>query len=738
MPLPVPILDDRSYQQLRDELVRRIPVYAPEWTDYNASDPGITLLELFAFLGEHILFRFNQIPEQTRLAFLNLLKIPLRPARPAEALIAFERIDLDGAGVLVEQRSECLAGALSFETWGETVVWPVTSLAVVRAAAAPPSEPEAVEFATAAIDALGGLAPGEVPAWYENRFPPEDPSAAAAEALDASSAVDGALWIAVMSTRTTNLEDLRTGRLVGAGPGAATGGLLSIGFMPDEDVVSMDDCDACPGAGAAPRSDDMVWEVSTSRLVGGVPQYRRLTVEGDTTRGLAQRGVVRLRLPATATDLAVPRPADEYLEGTGVFPPGLADPELAAKVLFWLRATRRSNRPLGRYLWIGINAAEVEQARTARGEFLGTGTGDAGQQYELVHIPVLEGSVRLEVEEAGRWVPWTLVSGFEASREDDRHAVLDPEAGTIRFGNGVQGRAPQIGERIRVREYRYGGGPEGNVGPKAIAKPTGAVSARVKSANPMAATCGAAREPVAAALERIPGELRRRDRAVTSGDFRELALATPGVDLGRAECLPRFHPPTRFTSAAGVVSVVVWPREDRKRPNAPMPDRTTLRRVCAWLDDRRLVTTELYVIPPTYRRIAVAVGLRGKPGYGIEALRRWVELVLRQYLAPLPPYGPEGQGWPLGRRVHGPELEAAALQVEGVEYLEGLELAGWDAATAQWVPSGGRPIQLQPWEVPQLDAITVVEGPPLPAGAALEPPEPPAIPVPVPTLREEC
>jgi hypothetical protein len=169
-----------------------------------------------------------------------------------------------------------------------------------------------------------------------------------------------------------------------------------------------------------------------------------------------------------------------------------------------------------------------------------------------------------------------------------------------------------------------------------------------------------------------------------------------------------------------------------------MPDRTTLRRVCAWLDDRRLVTTELYVIPPTYRRVAVAVGLRAKPGYGIEALRRWVELVLRQYLAPLPQYGPEGKGWPLGRRVHAPELEAAALQVEGVEYLEGLELAGWDDATARWIPAGGRPIQLEPWEVPQLDAITVVEGPPLQPGEALEPPAPPATPVPVPTLREEC
>src|SRR5919206_3380604 len=89
MPLPAPILDDRSFEQLRDELVQRIPVYAPEWTDHNASDPGIALLELFAFLGENLLFRFNQIPESTKLAFLRLLGVQLpEAAKPATVLVA--------------------------------------------------------------------------------------------------------------------------------------------------------------------------------------------------------------------------------------------------------------------------------------------------------------------------------------------------------------------------------------------------------------------------------------------------------------------------------------------------------------------------------------------------------------------------------------------------------------------------------------------------------------------------
>ena len=126
MPLPSPILDDRSYQQLRDELVRRIPVYDPEWTDHNASDPGITLIELFAFLGENLLYRFNQIPETTKLAFLKLLQIPLRPAVPAQAMLALRYAARRTRGRLGPRSlgSEAVAGDVPFETLDEVTVAP--------------------------------------------------------------------------------------------------------------------------------------------------------------------------------------------------------------------------------------------------------------------------------------------------------------------------------------------------------------------------------------------------------------------------------------------------------------------------------------------------------------------------------------------------------------------------------------------------------------------------------------
>jgi hypothetical protein len=745
MPLPSPILDDRSYQQLRDELIRRIPVYAPEWTDRNASDPGITLIELFAFLGENLLFRFNQIPDATKLSFLRLLQIPLRPAAAARAMVTAVNGDATGAPVLVPIGTELRAGAVPFQTLVELQAWPLEITAIGKIAAPKPDAPDSLEFTQVSIDARGGIKAGEQAAYYISQVVPADPAASDAAPVDFSVAtqpvdyqksVDGTIWIAVRSTKTTDLTKLG-------------GALINLGFVPDPELPSLDEIDPCPGL-AAGTGDEMIWQASTGVLdAAGLPTYTTVTVAGDTTRGLADFGSVQVRLPEDITTLGPIAVADLDRAGTDSFPPQIEDADVAASVLFWLRASRRDPaRPLPKVLFIGINATEVAQMITAPAEFIGTGTAAASQVFTLVHSPVIDATTRIQVEEVSGWSDWTAVSGFEASHEDSRHYVLDPEAGTLTFGNGIRGRAPQIGERIRALEYRYGGGADGNVAAKAISKVVGV--ANVTVSNPLPATGGAAGESIAEGLERVPGEFRRHDRAVTQSDFQELALATPGAGVGRADCLPLFDPRTRVTDAAGVVSVVVWPREDAKHPNAPRPDRSLLSRVCRWLDARRLVTTELNVIPPTYRKIAVSVGLQAKPGYGIEAVRRWVELVIRQYLAPLPPYGPAGGGWPLGRAVYGPELEAAALQVEGVQFIECLRLAVWNDTTGTWQeaeaepPAGGSScprrenIPLELWEVPELAEITVVQGDALPPGEALGPVTPPLVPIPIPTIPSEC
>lgn len=731
MTLRAPILDDRSFAQIRDELLRMIPVYSKEWTDHNPSDPGVTLLELFAFLGENLLFRFNQIPEATRMAFLELLRIPIRPAQPSTALLGCTT-EL-GSGRPVPRGTSAFAGKIGFETLTELKVWPFTAKAYGRVSAPEPSDAELRDFAQQTVDAAE-LDAGEVESYYEAKAVelgqrPED-------VVDFAATVDRTLWIAVLAPEALPEEELERAEARRAWLAPLAGERLNIGIAFDEVVETVDELEACPGVSPAARVQETIWDASLHTLVGGAPKYQPLRLRGDTTRGLRDSGVVRLELPENTDDVGVPLPPEPDLEGTRAFPPAIGEQE-QARLLFWVRAYRRGDEAsFGRVLWVGANATNLRQTRTAPPELLGTGDAQPDQTFSLTKTPVIPGDLVVEVEEQrGRFVPYARVDGFWASGVLDRHFVLDPEAGTVRFGRN-RGRVPQIGERVRATTYRHGGGEVGNVAAETIDRLEGISD--VECANPVRARGGADREPLEDALDRIPGELRRRDRMVTADDTRELALMTPGAAVGRAEVIPTFDPRTQ-EEAAGVVTVVAWPKEDRRRPSAPMPTRSLLESVCAFLDARRLVTTELWVIPPTYVPIAVSIGVEVKPGYGIDAVRAWVETVVRQYLAPLPPYGPEGAGWPLGRPVMGRELEAAALQVEGVRYLEDdVRVASWDDATGAWVRVDRDVLELARWQVPELRDISVVQGPPLDPGEAFAPDLGDKVPVPIPVIEDEC
>ena len=91
--IPSPKLDDRQFQDIVDEALRLIPRYAPEWTNHNPSDPGITLVELAAWMTDQILYRLNRVPEKNYIAFLNLLGIKLKAPRAAWVLLQFKLVE---------------------------------------------------------------------------------------------------------------------------------------------------------------------------------------------------------------------------------------------------------------------------------------------------------------------------------------------------------------------------------------------------------------------------------------------------------------------------------------------------------------------------------------------------------------------------------------------------------------------------------------------------------------------
>lgn len=740
MPLIPPILDDRDFEAIYAELRDRIPVYNPAWTDHHESDPGITLLQLFAYLAEGLQFRFNQIPEATRLAFLKLLGLPLQAAQPARALVRC--VSRQATGVAVYAGDQVRAGKVVFTVEHDAVLWPLDCVAVARAplvvdpvgglpAFLAGLDVELRAAVQADIDALRQADPAiTAVAPYTTRLLEAD---AGSPPVDFADTVDGCVWIAVLKAPGVVIEPV---------PGRPI--TLSLGYAPAQ---SFPDVDAAPACGpAAPPT--LEWRASLAQPGrDGQPAYVALRVAGDSSAGFTREGVVRVELPADLSLLGVPEPP-AGVSGGGEHPPPLDD-ERADSVWFWLRVWRGDGSRVGATHAIMLNALACEQAVEAVPELLGGGNGQPGQIFQLAYGPVLADArhpVRVQVEEGGVWRDWRQIDSFDASGREDRHFTVDAEAAQIRFGE----RFPQLGERVRVLGYRWGGGAQGNLPANAIDSfvpragaptppaPLVRAPAGVKLANPLPAHGGVDRESVDAALQRIPAALRHNRRAVARDDFAELARQTPGADIGRAECLPLFHAPSR-SYRAGNVGVVVWPARDPVHPDAPTPDALQLARVCAWLDRARLVTTELHVIPPTYRRLAVTIALKLKAGYGLDAVRDWVELLLRQYLAPLPPYGPDGDGWPLGRAVRARELEGVAMQAEGVEYVEALRLAHDTAApgdAAQWVELALVP--LADWEVPAVAGVVVVAGAaaPEPGRDLAPPPAPPPLPLPV--LRTEC
>ncbi|TVQ94136.1 MAG: hypothetical protein EA397_03230 [Deltaproteobacteria bacterium] len=90
MPITPPNLDDRRYEDIVREARALIPQYCPEWTNLGDADPGMTLVQLFAWMTEMIIYRLNRVPDKTYVHFLNFIGEERRDARPALVALTFD------------------------------------------------------------------------------------------------------------------------------------------------------------------------------------------------------------------------------------------------------------------------------------------------------------------------------------------------------------------------------------------------------------------------------------------------------------------------------------------------------------------------------------------------------------------------------------------------------------------------------------------------------------------------
>jgi hypothetical protein len=735
--LEPPPIDTRGYRELFEEALARIPVHTPEWTNRNEADPGVTLLQLWAYMSETLLYRSSLIPERNRIAFLRLLGYGRAPASAARGLVAFDNSRGRLEPVVLPSGIEVAAGNVPFRTDRGLAVLPVEAQAYVKQTVdLDPSEQDEVDEQYQA--AYASFAEEGVRfAYYETTRVNWDE--AERRPLDLADTVDGVLWLALLARPGDDVDEVR----------AALGDrILTLGIVPDERA----DQRVLRPAGSAP-SDDPGFEVAHPDATAPlperpdlrVPRYLPLETTGDTDL-LTETGVLQVQLPGP--DGLRTWDLDPSEDGVGAFPPAL-DSDDAERLVTWLRVRRAQEDGEAaapappRLRWVGINAAMVRQRARVEGETLGTGTGRSDQTVTLASAPVLPDSVELTVDgrawrrvedlmSAGSEAPLVAGSAPKLTDPGERVSVysLDAASGRIRFGDGIHGRRPPPGAVIAA-SYDHGGGRAGMVGPGAISKGV-ALPAGVKGLNPVATWAGDDGESVELAEKRIAGFVRHRDRLVTAEDFREIVARTPGVEIGRVEVLSLLHPSMPEVATPGVVTLLLIPRFDATNPATPEPDRAFLDAVCRYVDDRRLLTTELHLRGPEYRRVWVSVGIEVVPGREVAVVRDAVQRQIRGLLSPLPGGGATGGGWPLGNDVERLEIWAAAARVDGVAKVVGVGLAGADGVATDRVPIDGL-------ELPRLAGLSVRRGDPRPVDELLgATPDVTTPALPIPFVPAEC
>lgn len=701
MPIPRYQLDDRNFNDLVQEMVARIPAHTPEWTNPREGDPGRTLIDLFAWLADMLLYRVNLIPERQRLEFLRLLNIPMRPALAARGLVVLESLKNNVVRPVTVPRYTTVKGTVSFETAEEVTIFPLIGKVFVKRR---PNELEKSGFAAIQqeLEGIYDIDKGDpyvTTALFQEI--PVDP-----EGIDiAKETIDQSVWIALLAQEPSQVDPARgTFR-----PDEYGEKIINIGFAPRLSVPDFAD--------EVYKSVDMreiwQWEMPSARKSGaGTPYdipYLTLDIKDDTTGGFIRQGVVRLALP-TPERIVLPANSvdDNIYAGTGNLPPRIDNEAEAKRLISWIRLRPKQTSQSLPVRWMGVNVAALDQLRTIRDVVVATSDGLADQIVQLPAASIEAEGFELEVEATGIGYQGWLNRPLFTADPYDRFFELDEEAGVIRFGDGVRGVIPEAGNRIRVRMMRYGGGKAGNL---AAGNLTGIAFPHLKVVQPLEMTGGVEAETLEAAQQRIPGELKHRERAVTATDYAELALQTPGIELARAEVLPRFKPRQRLHDIVGAVSVMVLPKTPGHRPPNPRPDRNMLTRVHAFLEARRPIGVELSVIGTEYMALGLSVAVSIRDGFAKHQVIQDVQDALRQFLWPLPPGGHEAQGWPLGRTVINHELEVVVARVQGILTVNEINMFHLNDAR-QWELAEGQDLQrltLDTWQLPELLTVAVAE-----------------------------
>ncbi|MDB9526526.1 putative baseplate assembly protein [Oscillatoria sp. CS-180] len=714
--LPKANLDDRAFEDLVEECLLRIPRYCPEWTNYNPGDPGVTLIELFAWLVHQMLYRFNQVPRRHYVAFLELLGIRLLPPSPAQAELTFYLTQAQVTPRSIPQGTE--VATVRTETQEAVIFTTDRDLTIGR--------PQ-IKHLLFAHEATSARTPPDLET-LSNPFrdaPFEqngDWSTLETTADLLISCQPGNCFYLVLdanpNSRLNSTVEVTSNDLAGnvlaltfKGPAAVTTGInpnnpplewqvwdgyqwqSGILRSPTDDQTKGFSFDQLGQSGPNPEQEG-------ANIILHLPQQWPIATWGDY-RGRWIRCVY--------TPVNAERQQYEYQRS----------PEI----------TGLSARTIGGV----VSASECVQLSD---ELIGTSNGKPGQTFQLSRRPILSRrpeeylDIRLP---NGLVETWQEVSDFGDSTADDTHYTIDDESGMIQFGPLIRepyqlrqqtqersqvqswgrpvrvrqslttvtvqetaipavleaadrqperqyGKVPPMGAEIYMRAYRTGGGSQGNVQAGRLTVLKSSMPYVKKVTNYVEATGGREAESLEEAMIRVPALLRTRETALTPEEFEHKASRfQDGTAVARSHCVTADH-----LTTPGVIRLLIVPTLPNYRQltfeQGLSPERLQLsdefqRSLKAHLDQHRALGIRVSIEAPEYIGIKVQAQVYLKPQYIYDraTIASKIKRALYRFLNPLVG-GVEGHGWPRGRSVESSDVIALIQHVSEVHSVAQVQL----------------------------------------------------------------
>ena len=678
--IKLPNLDDQKYADIVEAAKRRIPVIFPEWTDFNEHDPGITMIELFAWLKEMQQYYLNRISDKSYENMLRLLGTEVYSSAPAEVTVGFSEGNVPARVI-----RGCVAKAADgtvFTTNEDFVRSPFRRGSIF------------IENQDGFVD-ITGIATGNNTTFFPF-----------GNALNS----DGCrLYI--------KLEDIDKSRFFEG---------IALHFsVADKCAVARNPVGS---SGYSPR--DIVWEYSTGS------GFSQCEVISDSTCALSYSGVVKLR---TGRDIA-PFGGSGLPEGVWLRLRltycGCEDmPQL--KLIYTDEVKLLQRRVDAAYMdfmlgddifisdrlalegmcfvllrdqhgWQYIQDAAFEKTELGvRVKLDGNNSGAAAdgspdvrviycsedfgrtkmfmssdglpcQQFDFdPNGQLLTSDIRIMVRDREdsrepRWREYSYIESMELAGPYDRCFSFDAERRRLVFGDNENGEAPPCGdENIMIISCSATKGAQGNLPPDTL-REIEAVGSVYLISQYDSCRGGRDRESFRHAMDRMKHSLTECTRAVTAEDYRTLALKTPGLRVADAKAVASSSADSAYESVTGdnsvnAVSLVVLPYSNSR---FPMPDERFLSAVQEHIENYRLITTKVNVVAPIYIKIDISAdmvcGTRE-----VKQAKLHSEAAIRGLLSV---YGKDGRtrfGEPVGES----DIIAAICSVDGVLSVKRLNIS---------------------------------------------------------------